>query len=383
MNTDPIERADRATGAMGMMTMGKSSGSSGPERAARAILGACGLVLLLAGCASSPAYDVVEVRPSLETAPAGETGDSADDPAIWVHPEVASRSRILATNKQEGLVVYGLDGAVRQRLPVGPINNVDLRPTPERSHDLAVASHDGRDAISLFDIDRDSGDVVHVLDIATGKSEPYGICLGMIDDRPTVGVTYKDGTVQLWTLIGTGDGLNGVLTRIAAVGSQPEGCVFDDTHARLFVGEEAVGLWSLDLADPGSAFAAVDSVGSGSGLVADVEGVSIWRGADGGGFIVASAQEADRFVVYDRLPPHAVRGVFQIVADPVTGIDAVTHTDGLDIVSAPLPGYPAGLLVVQDDGNPAPEQNQNFKLVDWRAVAEALAPAGSAIDANR
>lgn len=342
------------------------------RRVAMPCLAAGLLAVALAGCATSPTYEVVDVRSSLETAPAGQSGDSADDPAIWVHPEIPSRSRILATNKQEGLVVYGLDGAVRQRLPVGPINNVDLRPTPDRMGDLAVASHDGRDAISLFDIDRDSGEVVHTLDIATGKTEPYGICLGILDDRPTAGVTYKDGTLQLWTFIEAGGDLNGVLTRIASVGSQPEGCVFDETHNRLFMGEEAVGLWSLDLSDPDSDFVAVDTVDSGSGLVADVEGVSIWRGADGLGFLVASAQEADHFVVYDRLPPHAVRGVFRVGENQEAGIDAVTHTDGLDIVSDALPGYPAGLLVVQDDGNPAPEQNQNFKLIDWRAVSQSL-----------
>ena len=342
------------------------------RRVAMPCLAAGLLAVALAGCATSPTYEVVDVRPSLETAPAGQSGDSADDPAIWVHPEIPSRSRILATNKQEGLVVYGLDGAVGQRLPVGPINNVDLRPTPDRMGDLAVASHDGRDAISLFDIDRDSGEVVHTLDIATGKTEPYGICLGILDDRPTAGVTYKDGTLQLWTFIEAGGDLNGVLTRIASVGSQPEGCVFDETHNRLFMGEEAVGLWSLDLSDPDSDFVAVDTVDSGSGLVADVEGVSIWQGADGLGFLVASAQEADRFVVYDRLPPHAVRGVFRMGENQEAGIDAVTHTDGLDIVSDALPGYPAGLLVVQDDGNPAPEQNQNFKLIDWRAVSQSL-----------
>jgi hypothetical protein len=55
-------------------------------------------------------------------------------------------------------------------------------------------------------------------------------------------------------------------------------------------------------------------------------------------------------------------------------IDAVTHTDGLDISSDPLPGLSAGVLVVQDDGNPRSGVDQNFKLVDWRAEQAALAP---------
>ena len=32
----------------------------------------------------------------------------------------------------------------------------------------------------------------------------------------------------------------------------------------------------------------------------------------------------------------------------------------------------AGILVVQDDANPVPEVDQNFKIVDWREVEKAL-----------
>lgn len=65
-------------------------------------------------------------------------------------------------------------------------------------------------------------------------------------------------------------------------------------------------------------------------------------------------------------------GAFTLVANPQAGIDRVTHTDGLDVFSGALPGYPRGLLVVQDDDNPNPEQDQNFKLVDWSSVEAAL-----------
>ena len=88
--------------------------------------------------------------------------------------------------------------------------------------------------------------------------------------------------------------------------------------------------------------------------------------------LVASVQEADRFVVYDRLPPHAPRGIFSVVKSSDGAIDAVSHTDGLDVVSAALPGYPGGLLVVQDDGNPQSGVDQNFKLVDWSDIVNAL-----------
>ena len=114
-------------------------------------------------------------------------------------------------------------------------------------------------------------------------------------------------------------------------------------------------------------------------MVEDVEGVSIWWAQDGG-YLIASAQEADRFVVYDRLPPHAPRGIFQISASADGTIDSVSHTDGLDVVSASLPAFPKGLLVVQDDGNPKSGVDQNFKLVDWNAVLLALGLPESAAE---
>ena len=53
----------------------------------------------------------------------------------------------------------------------------------------------------------------------------------------------------------------------------------------------------------------------------------------------------------------------------------VEDTDGLHVVSAPVgPRYPMGLLVVQDGINVAPDArvNQNFKLVSWQDVLDAL-----------
>ena len=71
----------------------------------------------------------------------------------------------------------------------------------------------------------------------------------------------------------------------------------------------------------------------------------------------------------------AHRLTMQAIADgraEFGAVDAVTHTDGLDVSAAALPNYPRGVVVVQDDGNPKSEQNQNFKLVDWAEVEAAL-----------
>lgn len=331
-------------------------------------------LLSLTACAAAPRTVSGQqfVPASLETDPAGGKGDTADDPAFWRHPADPARSLILATNKKEGLVVYALDGREVDRLPIGRINNVDLRPSRQGDLDLAIASNDEINAISLFTIARATGEVSHAADLPTGRNEPYGICQGQSEDGDLAGVTYKDGTVEIWQITLTGDVADGRLLGSIRLASQPEGCVFDEANGYLFIGEEAKGIWRADYNDLSVPPHLVDATGSGSGLVADVEGISIWRGANAEGWLVVSAQEEDRFLVYDRKAPHLHRGSFSISANKALKIDAVTHTDGLDIHSGAVPGFSRGLLIVQDDGNPGSGRNQNFKLVDWADVEAAL-----------
>lgn len=325
----------------------------------------------LAACATGPApYTGVTatVVAMNETAPMNGEGDLADDPAIWVNTSDPASSLILGTNKDEGVYVYALDGGELQELPVGQVNNVDLR------GNIAVASNDSHNVISWFDINPETLAVSHIGNSPTGKEEPYGICAGMSGETYKAAVTFKDGTVQIWSATWeTVNSLSPSLDRVVKLPSQLEGCVFDDANNRLFVGEEAFGVWAVDLKDETAEPVVVDSIAAANGLVEDVEGMSLWIGDDAdSGYLVVSAQAADRYVVYDRVPPFAPRGAFTIVDNEATGIGGVTHTDGLDISSAPLPGLPAGLLIVQDDANPVSEINQNFKMVDWTAISEAL-----------
>ena len=53
--------------------------------------------------------------------------DSADDPAIWIHPTNPGQSTIIGTDKNSGLGVYDLAGNQIQFLVDGKMNNVDLR----------------------------------------------------------------------------------------------------------------------------------------------------------------------------------------------------------------------------------------------------------------
>lgn len=327
---------------------------------------ACGLIL--SACATAPEilpYELASIPAATETDPMVGEGDRADDPAIWVNPDDAAGSLILGTNKKEGLHVYDLSGREVQFLPVGMINNVDVRGT------LAVASNDETNAITWFEITgKSDAPVLHLADTPIEKTEPYGICMGQ-DESVLTAVTFKDGTIEIYEGVPDESGTSPVLARTEKLPSQLEGCVFDEARGLLFIGEETFGIWSLAYRDETAEPQIVDTIANGNGLVEDVEGVSLWA-SEAGGYLVASAQAADRFVVYDLLAPHTPRGVFTVSESLDGSVDVVTHTDGLDISSAALPGYPDGLVVVQDDGNPASGVDQNFKFVDWTAIKTAL-----------
>lgn len=334
------------------------------------LLLAAASTLSISACASVPEnlpFEIQTIPAAAETDPMTGMGDRADDPAIWVTDSEDQVSVILGTNKDEGLHVYDLSGRELQFLEVGMLNNVDLRGR------FAVASNDQNEALSWFNITRSAdAPVIHLGDTPVSTAEPYGACLGQDSDGLIAAVTYKDGTVQLWRAeMGKDMPIRTTLERTVQLPSQLEGCVFDETQDTLFIGEEAFGIWSLAYRDAEADAQIVDRIADGNGLVEDTEGLSIWWAPEGG-YLVASAQEANRYVVYDRLAPHAPRGIFSVGPSANGEIDAVTHTDGLDVVSAPLPGYPNGLLVVQDDGNPDPEVDQNFKLVDWSLIMTAL-----------
>ena len=353
----------------------------------------CALCLLgpaVAGCAAqsippdaNPAAIPVPVRqvvPIVETTPVDSAGDAADDPAIWVDPEDPSRSLVIGTDKQKGLNVYDLDGRLLQALPDGRLNNVDLRDgfaVDGRRMALVAATNRTDRTIALYLLDPGTRRLARAGEpVPTGFADPYGLCLYASRDGAYFVFVNDSGTGQFrqWRIRAEGSELFATRVRGFRVGSQAEGCVVDDETGALYVAEEDVGLWKYR-ADPkgGTARRAIDRVGGASGLVADLEGVSIWHGRDGGGYILLSNQGANRYAVYRRDDANGYVGSFELVDDAQTGIDGTAETDGLAVTSQPVgPRFPDGLLVVQDGHNLPAGQHQNFKYVSWRDVATAL-----------
>ena len=201
---------------------------------------------------------------------------------------------------------------------------------------------------------------------------------------------------------------------------QFEGLVVDQRSGILYAGQEDVGLWRIDLrsgkADSspfyetrgsGREFYAVQASPDGpvmqvkhsffnpeSKITRDVEGLTIYYGPGGTGYLLTSSQGSahgsdakvpdapydDSFVVFmldgDKAP--RFHGGFRIAGSADGKLDGVQQCDGAEVLALALPGFPYGVLVSQDGFNDdlnnfddATHQT-NLKLTSWEAIASQL-----------
>lgn len=342
----------------------------------RLTVSAFALLPLAAGCMST-GPSAPSVFAAVETAPVETADDAADDPAVWVHAGDPAASLILGTDKNAGLYVYDLSGAVKQFLNAGELNNVDLRQNVAMggwTGDIAAASNRTDNSVTLFTIDgngavAESGAFPSLLD------EPYGLCMGVFEGSVLVFVPYKTGDMIAYRLAGPGGGEEAARLKLA---SQLEGCIFDDEAGVLYIGEENRGVWKASF--DGAAFSApalVDEVGSASGIAADVEGLALYKTGATTGYLIASSQGNNSYAVYRREGDNAFITRFAIA--PGDAIDGSEETDGIEAVSAGLgPAFPQGLFIAQDGFNAPKGSAQNFKIVDWREIQVLIGAAEAA-----
>ena len=323
-----------------------------------------------------------QLQATLETASTTTRGDVIDDPAFWHHASSPANSLVLATDKRSGLEVYNLRGERVQQLPVGRLNNVDVRyglHWQGKPHDIAVASLRNNNSLQLFAIDA-SGQLHDAGQIPTALPDIYGMCLYQpAADQLYAFVNDKSGRIDQFRLSSDGTQWQGQLVRSLQVPSQPEGCVADDQNHQLYVGEEDVGVWTF-AADATAAVAGklVISANDEQGpLVADVEGMALLPAGtfktQSKPLLLISSQGNDSYVLYEATAPYAFVQRFRVGTNPQLGIDGSSETDGLDLTVKSLgPAFPFGAIAIQDGRNRMPEAGQNLKLVPLQQLEAVL-----------
>lgn len=326
-------------------------------------------------------YPCNTVEASVETDPMDTSGDSADDPAVWVHPVNPAKSLVIGTNKKAGLVVFNLDGKEIQFVQSGRVNNVDVRygfDLNGRSVDIVAASNRSFNSISVYMVDPDSLRITNIAarTIRTGLDEVYGFCLykSPLSGKTFAIINSKDGDLEQWELFATNESkIDARLVRKLSVGSQTEGCVADDELGYLYVGEETFGIWKY-YADPdrGNDRKLIADTTS-TYMIPDIEGLSIYYATNGGGYLLASVQGDNAYAVFERGGKNNFLGCFRIVDGDHT--DAVEETDGIDVINMALnEGFPNGFFIAQDGYNKinGVDTTQNFKMVPWERVANSF-----------
>jgi myo-inositol-hexaphosphate 3-phosphohydrolase/phosphodiesterase/alkaline phosphatase D-like protein len=375
---------------------------------------------------------VPTVSPGLETnkdnlddstLPFSQRSDS-DDPAIYVNATDSAKSLVVTAIKNGGLQVYNLAGELLQTInpglqTVNPVsvryNNVDLQygfKLGGQAIDIAVASDRNNDKLVIFKINPNATDGNYLVDItnpsigtlfqtapfnppySSSARSAYGTALYR---SPATGDYYafvnrrQTGDVAQFKLVDAGNGTIGA-ERVrnftvpippgapTTTDPQLEGMVVDQETGFLYIGQENVGIWKYQ-AEPngGTIGTLIDRVRAlgGTRLTDDVEGLTIYYGANGTGYLLASSQGDNTFAVYSREGNNDYLGQFAV--GPNGSIDGVQESDGADVLNLPLgPNFPFGLFVTQDGSNlPArilegENINTNFKFVPWENIASAF-----------
>ncbi|KAF9873802.1 3-phytase [Colletotrichum karsti] len=330
------------------------------------------------------------VQPTYET---DQNGADGDDPAIWISPESADKSRIITTTKSTvgaGLGVFDLTGKLLQTIYAGEPNNVDMIygfQAGNRTVDLAFAACRADDTLCLFET-TSNGTLKNIEGGVHPVVDDYSVYGSCVYRSPKTGKQYlfvneKSARYLQYELTATSNGtLQTTLVRDFQGGSggQVEGCVTDEENGWIFLGEEPSALWRYG-AEPDSTEEGLRIAYVGDGKTyADVEGVTLVYGATPEqGYVLVSNQGVSSYNVYRRAAPHEYVTTFTVTKSEDGQVDAVSNTDGITAVGNSLgKDFPHGLVVVHDDANQLPDGSTSteasFKLVSLEKIlgADAL-----------
>jgi 3-phytase len=367
------------------------------------------------------ATPTVETRPGLfddedPTLPAVDQNADADDPAIYVNATNSAESLVLTSVKNAGLRVYDLSGNLLQTVNPGGIryNNIDLQygfKLGNQSVDIAVASDRQNDQLAIFKINPNPTTPGQYLENITDSNigtifqaspfqppysastrSSYGLTLyrsPITNDYYVFTSRRQTGDIAQFKLIDKGNSQIGAeLVREFTIPSpstagrspQTEGMVVDQETGFLYIAQEDVGIWKFQAEpDGGTTGKLIDRVRfeGGSHLTDDAEGLTIYYGKNGTGYLLASSQGDSTFAAYTREGNNEYVGNFAIGNNG--SIDSVQESDGADVINVPLgPNFPFGLFVTQDGSNEPAKTidgenvNSNFKLVPWENIANTL-----------
>ena len=190
----------------------------------------------------------------------------------------------------------------------------------------------------------------------------YGVTFYRDEFNTYLFISDKKGNVEQWSY--NNDEVNSEIkfVRKLKFSSLVEGLVADESKGKIYIGQERKGIWELN------AFPSFDSqkkliFKKSKNFKPDFEGLALRDDGNGEGYLIASVQGSNGYLIIDRKSLDA-KIFFRIIDGDK--IDGTTETDGIDVTSIKTSKFPNGFFIAQDDDNDG--LNQNFKLVDWNKI---------------
>jgi len=302
---------------------------------------------------------MISLLPFLETKPVYSKGDAADDVAIFTDAKNEYPLFIIATDKQLGLMVFDMKGNIQCSDSSGHINNVDLR---KISDDKVLIGCSNRtiNSMQFFNFQQNQPFLMPIPSELpkTNIEEVYGFCLYQKDKNVFAFVVGKEGLLEGYKLNWDADSIKAKKTYTHSFSTQCEGLVADDTNGKLYVAEEDLGIWMIDLHHLDMKPELIISLENNAYLKKDLEGVALYEW-NNEVYLLVSSQGNNSFAVFNTNKNFEYIGSFNIGKSK--NIDRTSETDGLDISNGIQ-----GILVVQDGNNTnkgSKRKNQNFKIV--------------------
>lgn len=333
---------------------------------------------------NKPEQPVTTVAPVIKPVFASDSVNyDTDDPAIWINLTDPSKSLIIGTDKggetgDGGLFVFDLKGKLIDSVrPLRRPNNVDVAynlMVNGKRMDIAVCTERLSKSIRVFSLpelkplDKDGIPVFE--NEVDSLRDPMGIALytNPADQKIYAIVGRKTGPTDgsyLWQYRLDDDGkgnVKGTLVRKFGFYSgkkEIESIAVDNELGYVYHSDEQHGIHK-SYAHPDSSNIELALFGQ-EDFTEDIEGISIYKFDDGTGYILVSDQQANKFNVYPREgsgSSHAYQRIKSISTSTV-------ESDGSEVTSAALPGFPKGLFVAMSD-------DKTFQFYSWESLAGDL-----------
>lgn len=324
--------------------------------------------------ASEKGDSVIIVKPAFVT---DTVKHDSDDPALWINKKDPAQSLIIGTDKggdtgDGALYVFNLDGKELKEKTIRNIqrpNNVDVAygfSLGTQKIDIAVCTERNTNSLRVFgapEMTPIDGGGIPVFENDTARA-PMGIALYTSPlGKIFAIVSRKNGPSgsYLWQYELLSDGAKVKARLVRKFGSysgkhEIEAVAVDNELGYVYYSDEGAGIRKY-YAHPDSSVTELALFGT-TGFKDNHEGISIYKTDSTRGYIIVSDQQANQFRIFKREGSHTNEHDHVLVKI----VKASTiESDGNEVTSLPLPGFPNGLFVAMSD-------DKTFQYYRWEDI---------------